>query len=569
MKKLIALVLALVMMFTLVLSGCSNVETTAQPPKTTAAPQQTTSGSGDKETEPPETEPVVLNVWVQNSSRVTDYNDNKMTTWLEEHGNFDLRITSIPSADFVTKINMALTVGAVEELPDVIIGNNKSMLASSVMEWADAGSIIPLTEYYKDPKLAKNINESIERIGANYPSQLYMPDGEIYTFGNFNQSYGDEYPAKTWIYKPWLDALNMDIPKTTEDFYKVLKAVSETDLNGNGKHDEIPYAGAAATYTNYIPFLMNAFTYAGDGDGVYKIVEDGVVSSAVTTEEFKEGLKYIRQLFQEKLILNESLTMVKDQFEVLVNTEEHTVFAFTFSSPSIITNVEDIASNYIAIEPLVGPEGVQYASYKQTAPDSRMIITANCKNPEAAFKLGDLLSTEYIGITQRWGEQGVNWDYTADAKDAQNWECAFENFPLYIIAYDDNSFWGLKEPTNVSWMQTGIVVRGFYVSNGRGVPKGSVSAYTQHVNEAQKLYWEGGYAPDETIAMLTYNEDEGIVVSETQSTLKSYIQEYIGAVMMGNKNLEGDWDAFQAELEKIGLSDYLAAVQSAYDRMYK
>ena len=102
-----------------------------------------------------------------------------------------------------------------------------------------------------------------------------------------------------------------------------------------------------------------------------------------------------------------------------------------------------------------------------------------------------------------------------------------------------------------------------------GVKKGAVDLYTQHVNEGATLYQEGGFAPKEHIPVLIYTEDEGIVVAELQDTLKTFISEYIGAVMMGNKNLEGDWDAFQAELEKIGLSDYLAAVQSAYDRMYK
>ena len=565
MKKLIALLLALVMMFSLVLTGCGNAEPDpTEPPESGEQVQQPSEGG---EAEQP-AEPVTLTVWVESITKVADYNNNQLTTWLEEQGNFDLQITSIPSADFATKINMALTVGAVEELPDIIIGNGKTMPAASVMDWADTGTIIPLTQYYNDPELAENINLAKERTGVDYTAQLYMPDGEIYTIGKYNQSYGNEYSAKTWIYKPWLDALGLDMPKTPEDFYNVLKAVSETDLNGNGKQDEIPYVGSSfgTSYDKYLDFLMNAYFYAGDS--VYRVVENGTVSSAVTTKEFKESLEYIRKLFQENLILSESLTLGKDQYQALMNTEEHTVFAFNHTSPSAFKN-EDVAAGYVALEPLVGPEGVQYATYSQTTASHCFIVTANCKNPEAAFKLGDLMSSEIVGITMRFGQQGVDWDYAADAKDAQNWESAYENFPLYIIAYDDNTFWAAKEPTNNSWMQTGPFVRQYGIANGLGVPKGSVSAYTQHVNEGISMYQEGGYAPEEYIVGLIYNEDESIVVSETEATLKSYIQEYIGAVMMGNKNLEGDWDLFQTELEKMGLSDYLAAVQSAYDRMYK
>lgn len=561
MKKLFSILLVLAMVASLVLTGCGKTETDTN--ETSQPAQQQASQAAENES----SEPVVLKVWMKNQTRVADYNNNKMTTWLEEQGNFQLEITSIPSEDFATKVNLALTVGAVEDLPDVIMGDG---MDNAILEWSETGNIMPLTQYYNDPELAQNINEAKERTGVDFVQQLVMPDGEIYSLPFYNQSYGNEYPAKTFIYKPWLDALGMDMPKTTEDFYNLLKAVSETDLNGNGKHDEIPFVGASQSinYEKYFQFLMNAFIYAGDKDELYKIVEDGTVSSAVTRDEFKAGLEYIRQLFQEGLIPSESLTMIDDQYKALMNTDEHTVFAITYTTPSTFNN-GDISADFVAIEPLVGPEGIQYATYWQSTAGSRMLITANCKNPEAAFKLGDLMCSEYIGITQRWGEQGVDWDYADEAKDAENWEAPYDNFDLYMIAYDDNGFWRGTEPTDACWIQSGPLVRQYAIANGVGVPKGTVSAYTQHVNESNSLYQEGGYAPAQTIPMLTYNTDEAVVINDTQSTLKSYIKEYISAVMMGTKNLEGDWDVFQTELENIGLSDYLEAVQSAYDRMYK
>lgn len=564
-KKWIAVILSLSMIFSAALTGCGSKEKDASETNVTTEETQPSAEGEETASE----EPVVLTIWAQDRQRVSDYNNNKMTAWLEEQGNFDLQITPIPSEDFDTKVNLALTVGAVEDLPDVIL-SSFDMAPTSILEWSETGTILPVTDYYEDPELAKNINDAIARTGENYPAQLMMPDGEIYSLGMYNQSYGSEYPAKTWLYKPWLDALGEEVPTTTEEFYNLLKKVSETDLNGNGKHDEIPFVGGASTsaFKYYFEFLMNAFVYAGDNNNTYLNVNDGVVSSAVTTEEFKAGLEYIRKLFQEGLILNESLTMVDDQYKTLLNTEEHTVFAITYASPSPFNNSE-ISDNFIAIEPLTGPEGVQYASYVPSFTRSRMVITANCQNPEAAFRLGDLMSSEYIGISQRWGEQGVNWDYAADAKDADQWEAPYDNYDLHMVAYDDKSFWNGQEPTDACWMQTGVFVRQYAIANGVGVPVGSVSAFTENLNKANSLYQDGNFAPEEVIPTLVYNSDEAVIVSETQSNLKTYIAEYIGAVMKGNQNLEGDWDAFQAELENIGLSDYLATVQSAYDRMYK
>ena len=570
MKKLIALLLVLAMMFSLALTGCGNAA--ADP---TEAPKVDTPVETPKQDDTPvvETpaEPVKLTAWIVQSTKVASYGDeNEMTKWLEENANVDLEVTAIPAADFGTKINMALTVGAAADLPDIIFGVTKDMPTASMMEWAATGNIIPLTEYYNDAELAKNINEAIERTGVDYTAHLYMPDGDIYSIGTYNQSYGNEYPSKLWINKVWLDKLEMEIPTTLEEFHAVLKAVSETDLNGNGKQDEIPLVGSAlgTSYDNHEHFIMNAFFYAGDKDDVYKVVNDGVVSSAVTTEEFKKSLVELRKLYQEGLILNESITMNADQCKTLMNTEENTVFAFSFTSPSVFTDTAR-RDEYICIAPLVGPEGVQYADYHQSVGTHAMVITANCKNPEAAFKVGDLLSSEVMGISQRFGQEGVDWDYLDKAKNADEWESAFPAFPLYIICYDDSNFWAAKEPASRFWGQSGVYVRQYAIANGMGVKKGAVSAYTMAVNEGATLLQEGGFAPEEHIPTLIFTDDESIVVSEIQPTLKSYIGEYMAAVMMGNKNLESDWDAFQKELEKIGLSDYLEAVQSAYDRMYK
>ena len=71
----------------------------------------------------------------------------------------------------------------------------------------------------------------------------YYSDG---TLGGFAQKeilhYGD-YVTPTnlfMIYQPWLDALNLEMPETTEELYNVLVAFKTQDPNGNGEADEIP-----------------------------------------------------------------------------------------------------------------------------------------------------------------------------------------------------------------------------------------------------------------------------------------------------------------------------------------
>ena len=42
----------------------------------------------------------------------------------------------------------------------------------------------------------------------------------------------------------------------------------------------------------------------------------------------------------------------------------------------------------------------------------------------------------------------------------------------------------------------------------------------------------------------------------------------IGRRITGDMDLDNDWDEYLAELNRMGLAEYQAAVQSAYDRMY-
>lgn len=558
MKKLIALFLAVVMMFTMAMTGCSS--SSEEPAEPTAPTVQ------EQDNAAVPSEPIKLTVWIRDTTRIEDFNTNDMTLWLEEQGNFDLEISAIPSADFDTKINMALTAGAVEDLPDVIVG--KDFSSASIQEWADAGTILPLTQYYQDEALSANIKEAIARTGVDFTQQLVMPDGEIYTVAAFNQSYGNEYPAKMWIYKPWLDALGAEVPTTTEELYNVLKQVSETDLNGNGKHDEIGLLGTpeSVCYRYWFPFLMNAFVYAGDDN--YLTVNDGVVSAAYTTEQWKTGLEYVKKMFDEGIIPAESLTMAKEQFEALLNSADHSVFAFCYYDANLFENSET-ATNYVCLSPVIGPENVQYAVFKPSATKHAFFVTANCKNPEAAFKLGDLLSGEIMGISTRWGTQGKDWDYAKDVDNADQFTASVTGFDLSVVAYDDANFWGGDAVGNSSWRQIGPFVRHYAIANGVAVDPDNVSDYTLILNEAWALFQNGGWKPDEVLSTMIYTVDESDVIAEIQSNLKTYVEEYFAAVMVGNKNLDADWDAYVAELENIGLEEYLEVVQAVYDRMYK
>ena len=94
--------------------------------------------------------------------------------------------------------------------------------------------------------------------------------GFAYAFGSINNSLS---MCRLMVYEPWLEALEMQVPETTEAFRDLLRAIQRTDLNGNGKNDEIPLLSCKGNVNNQMLYaLMNPFIYTQEN---YLIQENG------------------------------------------------------------------------------------------------------------------------------------------------------------------------------------------------------------------------------------------------------------------------------------------------------
>jgi putative aldouronate transport system substrate-binding protein len=75
--------------------------------------------------------------------------------------------------------------------------------------------------------------------------------------------------------------------------------------------------------------------------------------------------------------------------------------------------------------------------------------------------------------------------------------------------------------------------------------------------------------PENLAFGLIKTQDEIDMVADIEATLQSYVLEAQANFVLGNKDVEADWDAYLAELEAIGLNFYVETMQGAYDRMFK
>ncbi len=115
------------------------------------------------------------------------------------------------------------------------------------------------------------------------------------------------------INKAWLDKLGLQVPTTWDELENVLKAFKTQDPNGNGQADEIPMnikKLESSYYTWYSPMLLLNSTGISTGFNMSAASEtgfyakNGVVKSFMTSDEYKQVIKYYHKLISEGLELS-------------------------------------------------------------------------------------------------------------------------------------------------------------------------------------------------------------------------------------------------------------------------
>lgn len=576
MKKLFTLFLVCCMVLSLFAACGGSGETTTEPKETTPAAQNTEAADVEeiKEFDPREiTEGVTLTIAIADIPTIIDIDTNLTTRAIEEKFGVNLEFIVIPKADYDTKLN-AMVMGG-DELPDIILNQGTSKADWS--GWIAQEVLLPLTEYYNDPNLSKNVNESIALTGADIKAQMTQADGNIYWLPKYGASPNGEVYSRLWYYEPWLEEIGMEVPTTIEEFYEVCKVIANTDLNGNGKKDEIALGGdllGDGETDAWFTCLMSAFVYAHDAE--YRIVEDGKVNYAYSTEAWKEGLKYIKKFIDEGLIPKEALTQSQADWKAQTSAELQTVWAYFGWDPNAATNksMEWCVDND-CLMPLEGPDGTAYAMYKPCAAYPGACITVDCENPEAAFLVLDYLCSEELSIVNRWGTRGVDWDYWDEAKIDNKDEYVAYNpaEDIYLIAYDDATFWSSGTPQNGSWMGLGPSCYSARVFNGRAVKNAGLTeeeAYTlQWTNEIVAAYTElHNYSPEQVVDAAPLTTEENQELADIKTSLINYVNEMSAKFLTGVVDIDEGWEDYLNELKVIGIDRAIEIYQEGYDRAH-
>lgn len=547
------------------LSGCGgqNALAPAQPAGNAA------SGESAKiVTEPGEfpivKEPITLKVLAIDETYVGPLEEVDFFKWYEEKTGIHIEWQEIPREGYKEKLNLMLSTG---NLPDVILGMKLS--TSDVFSYGQDGTFLQLDDYIE--KYGVEIKKVMEQNDL-VEEMITFPDGHIYSLPEVNECRQNSYRIRSWINTEWLDALGLDMPRTTEEFEAVLQAFKDGDPNGNGIADEIPLLGDNLLKNSVVPWLMNAFIYMNASDlqdesTLYLYMDENEkIQFAPNKEKYKEGLKWIHGLVEKGLLDSTSFTQDETQFQQVLQSTPVRVGVMRADLPnSYFGEYNDTPDHritqYEVLEPLIGPDGFQYQpSYLYSSINvGNFVITSACQYPEAAFRWADGWYSEEASFLAWYGAEGKGWEQPPEGSLGLNGEKAlYKRFPVEVNQT-------VRVTNRLGYNSSKLRDGEMYVEDDP-LQKWATDPL---LHFATVDHLEKYADPDRVVPPLKLTREEVSEVSNIRTMVNNYVDENQALFCLGTRDIDKEWDQYVKEFSVLGLDRMLEIYQAAYDRQYK
>lgn len=479
-------------------------------------------------------EEITLNAVTYVAPTNGDFNEMSMLNELEEKTGIDVVYDCIPSNTWAEKKNLILASG---DLPDLFFGGGLS--DADITKYGKQGMFIPLEGLIEEyaPNLKKLLDENPEVKKA-----ITSPDGHIYTVPYVDSFMPETIPDNIFINKTWLDQLGLEVPKTTEEFYNVLKAFKESDPNGNGKTDEIPFTYRANERFTGELSMFGAFGVLDNRE--HLMVKDGEVVFSPMEDGYKEAIKWFNKLYTEGLIDQEVFTHDGSQYTAKGKNEEMIVGSFIIYADENYVGNDRALNDYVALEPLKGPNGDQlWNRYKNTIQFDKAAITSANQNPEATIRFLDELFDQDFSLRVHWGELDQNI-----AKDGDQYSILT---PPEGMSVDQFRFKNSPGPNAPGIMSEDIYSRFTFASD------------KERKIERYEIYDK--YATNEPLPIIRFTEDQSNTISTVFIDIDNYVKEMKAKWITGQRDVEADWNEYKDQLQKLGVDKYVQAYKEGYE----
>ena len=451
--------------------------------------------------------------------------------------NIDWRVL-LPGDNQAQAINLIFASG---DLPDVMFGGG---LMANAERYIDEGTFIDLTPHLREwsPAYWDWIHTE-----TAYDRAMKTDSGKYYGYGFFREDGGwnDTYLGPV-VNKAWLDAFNLPLPTNISDWDRTLRAIRN--------RYNVPLSFAWSRVTGYGTAISGAFGAFSFADFKLYVDNNNRIQLANIQPEYRNQLVKWAEWWRDGLI---------DQDVMSINDTMARSNALNLRMGMSITSMGQL-SNWVMDSQAAG-NGANWIGLQYPRGDDGTLsmvpggygigsvvasITTNVKDDaklQLIMRALDYAYTPEGNLYWNYGKQGVSWDYV-------NGQPAY----LPLVTNDPN---GLNDAIDKyggsTWsgncIQATLLL---YLKN------------TQQAIDANDLW----FYPNQAVSArwtipngLTRTPAEATRAAELQTAISTFVNESAVQFITGQRNFN-TWDAYVAEVNRMGLQELLTIQQGAYNR---
>lgn len=362
----------------------------------------------------------------------------------------------------------------------------------------------------------------------------------------FNVINSDTSIVQSGVYmrQDWLDELGLDVPETIDEVHDVMVAFKDaygcTDsffMENTSTYPELAHAYGVSGYS-----MSNT---GGTGSHFFQV--DGVMKSSLIEDGFLRYLKTLNTWKDEGLVNSDYMSYIEGGHDDWQRFATDITGRFTLGLP-MMDSLKEVATDpdyaLVAVPDMVENKGDTLHFAEGYSGTGSFSVTTNCDNLEVALNWLNFWSTEKGIELANWGVEGYTFNYNEEGQ-ARYTDLIMNNEELsidfavqtYTLAqlptlwYTDKSFYYLSDAQN-----------------------SAMAAWGSNKDDSYTLP-----------GSITFTTAESELVGSKLTDIETYASENVVRFILGEKSFD-EWDAFVAELKKLGIDEVLGAYQAALDR---
>jgi putative aldouronate transport system substrate-binding protein len=486
------------------------------------------------------TEPLSFSILYNNHPNYPLKEDWLFWTELTSRTNVSLDKVAVPLSDYNQKRSLLIGAG---DAPMLI----PKTYPPDVHAYVSSGAILPVSDYLD---LMPNLKDKIEKWNLKPElDTLRQLDGKFYLLPGLHEKPWHEYSLA--VRTDILEELNLEIPKTWDEVYTMLKAMKAAYPDVYPFSDRFSQPNPAG---NLLNMLAVSYGLAGAGWNFQHVSWNAQAQQfeyTGATEQYKQMLQYLNKLVSEKLLDPESFTQTDDLArQKLANSK-----SFVISS-NAQTLVNDYRPDLAATNPKakitkiplpIGPAGeINPASRLENG----MMISSKArdsKNFVAMMQFVDWLWYSDEGQEfAKWGVEGTTFVKDATGKKT--------------LAPDVDMI-GLNPGAPKHLQKDFGFGNGVFAYGGK--PELVQAFSSPEEQEFQQVM--NARAPKSPPPPYPLNDEEREQASLWETPLKDHVYQATLQFVLGQRDF-AEWDAYVAELKSKNMDAYLEMVNEAHKR---